>query len=102
MADYVIAEKAAVISSKNDKGNRSRTRIREGKLYRSDDPIVRGREHLFRPVEDTAQAPGEKRNVRRTRKQAETTAPQPTKAAQPKPAAAKSASSAQNEDSESE
>lgn len=40
----------------------------------SDDPIVKGREHLFVPAEDSVEAataaPGEKRNTRRLKKEA--------------------------------
>lgn len=99
MADHVIAEKAAVIATTNAQGRRSRIRIREGKVYRSDDPAVQGREHLFRPVEDTSAAPGEKRNMRRPRRQAEAAAEpaQPAKAAQPKPPPAQPAKDAEDE-----
>lgn len=74
MADLLIADQAAVIIKKDAKGRRSRTTIREGKIYRSDDPVVQGREHLFRQVEEATAVPGERRNVgRRGRKQAEPT-----------------------------
>lgn len=85
MAEKLIAERNAVVGGRNVKGRRTRTKIREGKIYRSDDPIVKGREHFFRPVEDATQEPGEKRSIRKPRKQAEST---PT-AAQPKPKAEK-------------
>lgn len=71
MGKLLIAARNAVVVGRNAAGRRTQQKIKEGKLYRSDDPIVQGREHLFSPVEDMTAAPGEKRSIRRPRKQAE-------------------------------
>lgn len=62
MTDLLVARRAAVIRGRNPR------RISKGQIFRADDPIVKGREHLFRlldvpDVEQATAAPGEKRTV---------------------------------------
>jgi hypothetical protein len=48
--------------------------VRAGQLFRADDPVVVGREHLFDAIEDVVEsasaAPGELRSVKRAAKKA--------------------------------
>lgn len=88
MSELMIAERSAVVARKNAAGRRTRLKIREGKVYRSDDPAVRDFGHLFRPVvEQATAAPGEKRSLgTRRRKDSEATAePAVAPKAEPKP-----------------
>jgi hypothetical protein len=71
MAEYLIAVESAVIRE----GSRRHVIHRNKTVVRADDPIVKGREKLFRPldrkvmlgsdVEQATAAPGERRAVRR-------------------------------------
>lgn len=87
MADMLIAQHNATVATVSKKGRRGRARINKGSLYRSDDPIVQGREHLFRVVEQATAEPGEKRSIgtRRSRKSEPTKRSEPAKAAEPTP-----------------
>lgn len=57
--NLVVNENAVITGRKKVKGKERPTRkvLRRGEIYSSDDPIVKGREHLFRPVETTPAAP---------------------------------------------
>ena len=71
MAEYLIAVESAVIRD----GGRRHVIHRNKTVVRADDPIVKGREKLFRPlerkvvlsadVERATAVPGERRTVRR-------------------------------------
>lgn len=51
------------------KGDRGRL-VKEGELFRDNDPLLKGIEHLFESVEAATAAPGEKRAISRPRKPA--------------------------------
>lgn len=63
MATMLIAENSAVVVIHGKDGKVAKRKIRAGKLYRSDDPLVQGRENMFTTVEDTSASPGAKRSV---------------------------------------
>lgn len=82
MAKMLIAETSAVVVTRNKDGKKVQRKIRANKVYRDDDPVVQGREHLFAPVEDTTAAPGAKRSIGRGRRKVEE-ATESTESAEP-------------------